>query len=226
MKNDFYNQRKCPFSSLFIPSSFCTRSQSNSNGSVKKEEMATNENAKARAQKSKLEVKMFLLRKFKVFQFFSFTFRMSLHSGFRSFTGGRRVLPPVQVVRTFSPSYSATEIKPEWVFYFHRSFLSFYFSFFSCLFLLFLLQFSLSSTSFFSFFFAFKNSFGKLACQVATQVSYFRNALSFFATENFNPILNVAIYFFIKCALQIKTLLSKKTIKKLPDSQNQKYLGL
>jgi hypothetical protein len=82
MKNDFLNQRKCPFSSLFIPSSFCTRSQSNSNGSVKKEEMATNENAKARAQKSELEVKMFLLRKFKVFQFFSFTFRMSLRLSF------------------------------------------------------------------------------------------------------------------------------------------------
>jgi hypothetical protein len=112
LKNDFLNQRKCPFSSLFIPSSFCTRSQSNSNGSVKKEEMATNKNAKARAQKSELEVEMFLLRKFNfsVFQFYfqnvtplRLSFLHRRPPGLASCAGGQ----------DFFPSYSATEIKPE-----------------------------------------------------------------------------------------------------------------
>jgi hypothetical protein len=97
--------------------------------------------------------------------------------------------------------------------------LSFNFSFFSCLFLLYLLQFSLSSTSSFSFFFVFKNSFGKLACQVATQVSYFRNALSFFETENFNPIFNVVFTSLSSVLFKLKPYLVKRQLKNYPTAK-------
>ena len=153
-----------------------------------------------------------------IFQFFSFSFRMSLRlsflhrrpPGLASCAGGQDFFPKLLCKWNKAGVSILLSQVP---------FLSFYFSFFSCLFLLFLLQFSLSSTSFFSFFFAFKNWFGKLACQVATQVSYFRNALSFFATENFNPIFNVVFTSLSSVLFKLKRYLVKRQLKNYPTAK-------